>query len=286
MPCAVKALASEASEWDEEQFNTEVKLLSTVYHPYLCRFYACSTNGPRKCLLLELMDNSLDGRLVEKPPLGSKQCVLIARNICSSLAHLHSLSPPVIHRDVKSQNILISGFGSSILDESADVAKLADFGTVRPDELRIKQEIRTESKGKCFRTDGKTHATTRRVVGTGPYMPQEYAGRGHVSAKTDAFAMGIVIIELLIARAIEVEYTEDYPFKARDLVDTEDNDTLPAVLQDMASNGGWTGNNETQAAKILADVAVGCTRPTGKRQTPATVLSQIESAYTLITSAQ
>jgi serine/threonine protein kinase len=279
MPCAVKALASEASKWEEEQFNTEIKLLSTVHHPYLCRFYACSTNGPRKCLLLELMDNSLDGRLAEKPPLSSKQCVLIARNICSSLAYLHSLSPQVIHRDVKSQNILISGFSTSLLDESVDVAKLADFGTVRPDELRLKRGISTGGK---LRTDGKTHAVTRRVVGTGPYMPPEYAGLGHVSAKTDAFAMGIVIIELLIARAIEVEHTDEYPLKARVLVDTEDYDTLSAVLQDMASNGGWTGNNEKQAAMILADVAVGCTRSTGKRQTPTTVLSQIEGAYQLV----
>jgi serine/threonine protein kinase len=181
------------------------------------------------------MDNSLDGRLVEKPPLGSKQCVLIARNICSSLAYLHSLSPQVIHRDVKSQNILLSGFSTSLLDESVDVAKLADFGTVRPDDLRLKQGISTGAK---LRTDGKTHAVTTRVVGTGPYMPPEYAGLGHVSAKTDAFAMGIVIIELLIARAIEVEHIDDYPLKARVLVDTEDYETLSAVLQDMASNGG------------------------------------------------
>jgi hypothetical protein len=128
MSCAVKVLHINAGEWEEQQFDAEVKLLSSVHHANLCRFYACSTNGPQKCLLLELMDHSLDRRLVAQPALGWEQRVWIVLCICRGLVHLHSLVPPIIHRDIKSQNILTTGFSSSTLDEANDLAKVADFG--------------------------------------------------------------------------------------------------------------------------------------------------------------
>jgi hypothetical protein len=99
MVCAVKMLSTNASAWEEQQFDSEVKLLSAVRHTNLCRFYACSTNGPQKCVLLELMDISLDKRLVaEGEKLGWQQCVWIALCMCRGLCHLHSLVPPIIHR--------------------------------------------------------------------------------------------------------------------------------------------------------------------------------------------
>ena len=65
--CAVKVLSSDADRWSTKQFATELELLARVHHEHLCRFFACSTNGPRKCLLLEYMDMSLDKRLVAEP---------------------------------------------------------------------------------------------------------------------------------------------------------------------------------------------------------------------------
>jgi hypothetical protein len=277
--CAVKALAVNASEWDEQQFDSEVKLLSTVQHANLCRYYACSTNGPQKCLLLEIIDTSLDKRLVAQPALGWQQCVHIALCICRGLSYLHSLAPPIIHRDIKSQNVLLNGFTTDVLDE-VSAAKVADFGTVRASQMRIRVGT-TDGK---LKTDGKDHATTRQVVGTGPYMPQEYAGFGHVSAKTDAFAMGIVIIELLISGSMATADPEDFPFEARQLVDSKDAADLSAAIEAMAADGGWTDGSALRAAKVLTSVAVSCTRRTEKRQTPAVVLGQMEEAYELVDS--
>ena len=94
------------------------RLLARVHHECLCRLFACSTNGPRKCLLLECMSMSLDKRLVAKPALGWEQRVAIIVALCRALVHLHSLKPkPMIHRDVKSQNILLAGFESGELSE-------------------------------------------------------------------------------------------------------------------------------------------------------------------------
>ena len=110
-------------------------------------------------------------------------------------------------------------------------------------------------------------------------MPPEYRNMGHVSEKTDAFALGIVIFELLISGAIKTEYPEAFPVAARGLVDSEDLDTLSGTVLAMATKGGWAGGNGLLAAKVLTDIAVSFTRVTSKRQTPAQVLPQLETAY-------
>jgi hypothetical protein len=100
--CAVKVLSNQADKWEAEQFATEVELLKRVTHPNLCCLYASSTDGAQLCLVLEYMDGgSLDTRLVASPPLGWQQRTYIALCICRALVHLHLLTPPMIHRDVK-----------------------------------------------------------------------------------------------------------------------------------------------------------------------------------------
>ena len=54
--------------------------------------------------MLELMDTSLENRVCNDPPLGWEQKTYILVCVCRGLVHLHSQSPPMIHRDVKSQN--------------------------------------------------------------------------------------------------------------------------------------------------------------------------------------
>ena len=111
------------------QFVAEVEVLTKVQHPNLVRFEGYSTDGPQKCLVLECMDSALDTRLVStsQPALGWQQLVQIAVDVCRALVHLHSLSPPLFHRDVKCQNVLLNGFGTGQLDGGC-VAKVADFG--------------------------------------------------------------------------------------------------------------------------------------------------------------
>jgi hypothetical protein len=282
IPCAIKVLAKDATchrAGGEAVYTAEVDLLllRCARHQNLCRLYASSTDGPRKCLVLELMEGgALDKRLIAQPLLGWQQRVSIALDTCRGLDYLHSLSPPMIHRDIKSQNILLTGYKSNLLD-TISMAKVADFGTVRTDD---------RNKNGIYSTRDKTHASTNMVVGTTPYMPAEYTGRGHVSEKTDAFAMGIVIIELLISGAIKAEHAETFPLQAREKVDSADPEDLSAELQALAARGGWAGSKDAQrAAKILADVAVSCTRGTTKRQKPAEVLGQLEAAHRLTSSA-
>jgi hypothetical protein len=96
--------------------------------------------------------------------------------------------------------------------------------------------------------------------------------------------MGIILIELLISGAMGTAVDPaTFPLEAREQVDTYsgDLDGLSASVQALSAKGGWTGSDAQHAAKILADVAVACTRGTMKRQTPAQVLSQLEAAHRL-----
>jgi hypothetical protein len=96
--CALKVFSADAGSWEAKQFNAEMELLRRVQHPNICRLYASSTNGEQKCLVLELLDCPLDTRLEVGPVLCWEQRVWIALCICRGIAHLHSLSPPMIHR--------------------------------------------------------------------------------------------------------------------------------------------------------------------------------------------
>ena len=97
-----------------------------------------------------------------------------------ALTHLHSLDPPLLHRDVKTANILL---------DARDVAKLADFGTVREggkDGMKL-----DKASGK------QKQDNTMRVAGTRIYMPPEYITYGAVSEKIDSYAFGVVLAELV-----------------------------------------------------------------------------------------
>jgi hypothetical protein len=155
MEVAVKQLHSDADEWNNTQFETEMQLLCTVTHDNICCLLAFSADGPSRCLVLELCTGgALDTRLAckavgegPKPePLKWAERLAIAVGIASALVHLHLHRPQLLHRDLKAANVLIDGAGK---------AKVADFGTVR--EGPTKQS-------------GDTHMQTERRVGTRVYM--------------------------------------------------------------------------------------------------------------------
>jgi hypothetical protein len=87
-----------------------------------------------------------------------------------------------------------------------------------------------------------------------------------VSEKTDSFAFGIMVVEML---------ANINCLQARDLVDQHEVNTLPQALEELAAQRKWP----KKAAEILSSVATTCTRGTMTRTTPAQVLAQVESAY-------
>ena len=167
-------------------FRKELDVLSQYRHINVVRLLGHCLCDTAQCLVFEFMEGgSLSGRLAAAraaqqagtpPPLTPPQRFAIASDVARGLEFLHvDADPPIIHQDVKSANILLCSYQGTVL------AKLADFGTAR-----FAPKLLTD-----------THHATCNVVGTGPYMPLEYTQMGHVSEKTDTFAFGVVLCELL-----------------------------------------------------------------------------------------
>uniref|UniRef100_R7W1G8 RING-type E3 ubiquitin transferase n=1 Tax=Aegilops tauschii TaxID=37682 RepID=R7W1G8_AEGTA len=161
--------------------ENKLEVLSKIRHPHLLMLLgACPDRG---CLVYEYMENgSLADRLQRRkgtPPIPWFDRFRIAWEIGSALVFLHSTKPsPIIHRDLKPENVL--------LDRNL-VSKIGDVGlsTLMPPK-------ETLSNRTVYKKTG--------LAGTLFYLDPEYQRTGQVSVKSDTYALGMVILELLTAR--------------------------------------------------------------------------------------
>ncbi|XP_071702230.1 phytosulfokine receptor 1-like [Rutidosis leptorrhynchoides] len=174
---AIKRLSGDNGQVDRE-FQAEVETLSKAQHPNLVLLQGYCKYKNERLLIYSFMENgSLDYWLHEKPDgpsiLDWTTRLNIAQGAIRGLAYLHqSCEPHILHRDIKSSNIL--------LDEHFE-AHLADFGLAR---LVLPYE---------------THVTTD-LVGTLGYIPPEYGQASVASYKGDVYSFGVVLLELLTGR--------------------------------------------------------------------------------------
>ncbi|XP_077229156.1 putative serine/threonine-protein kinase PBL7 [Tasmannia lanceolata] len=178
---AVK-LMDRSGKQGEEEFKMEVDLLSRLHSPYLLALLGYCTDNDHNLLVYEYMAN---GGLQEHLYQGSgshggvskldwETRMSIALEAAKGLEYLHEhVSPPVIHRDFKSSNIL--------LDKTFH-AKVSDFGLAKL------------GSGKAG-----GHVSTR-VLGTQGYVAPEYVLTGHLTTKSDVYSYGVVLLELLTGR--------------------------------------------------------------------------------------
>ncbi|XP_008782532.2 receptor-like serine/threonine-protein kinase ALE2 isoform X2 [Phoenix dactylifera] len=175
---AVKVLKRDDLQGGRE-FLAEVEMLSRLHHRNLVKLIGICTEEHIRCLVYELISNgSLESHLhgVDKETalLDWNTRLKIALGAARGLAYLHEdSSPPVIHRDFKSSNILL---GHDYMP------KVSDFGLAR-----------TAMK------EGNEHISTR-VMGTFGYVAPEYAMTGHLLVKSDVYSYGVVLLELLTGR--------------------------------------------------------------------------------------
>ncbi|XP_052210635.1 probable receptor-like protein kinase At1g80640 [Diospyros lotus] len=158
-----------------KEFETEVDLLGKIQHPNIISLLGYSIHGETRLLVYELMQNgSLESQL-HGPSHGSALSwhhrMKIALDTARGLEYLHEhCNPTVIHRDLKSSNILL---------DSNFNAKLSDFG------LAV--------------TDGG-HNKSVKLSGTLGYVAPEYLLDGKLTDKSDVYAFGVVLLELLLGR--------------------------------------------------------------------------------------
>ncbi|KAG6727771.1 hypothetical protein I3842_02G141300 [Carya illinoinensis] len=175
---AVKMLSPSSTQGSNE-FLTEVELLMRVHHRNLVSFTAYCNEGTNIGIIYEYMAS---GNLAEhlsdkrKDTLTWKERIQIAVDAAQGLEYLHhGCKPPIIHRDVKTTNIL--------LNEKMQ-AKIADFGL-----------------SKCFQVENQSqsHLLTT-VVGTLGYLDPEYYNCNRLTERSDVFSFGVVLLELITGR--------------------------------------------------------------------------------------
>ncbi|CAO1947895.1 unnamed protein product, partial [Urochloa humidicola] len=161
-----------------EQFHNEAAILSGLRHPNLVMFYGCTPSSSRELLLVyEFVANGtvadhLHGHRAAERALSWPLRLSIAVESAAALNYLHAIEPPVVHRDVKTCNIL--------LDSDFHV-KVADFGLSRLFPLDV------------------THVSTA-PQGTPGYVDPEYHQCYQLTDKSDVYSFGVVLVELISSK--------------------------------------------------------------------------------------
>lgn len=173
---AVKILHMDSSDAAEQKsrFRREVKALSSFNHPNVVRVFAVGTwRKAFPYLVMELLEGeSLAALLARRTTLSELEALTILRDVVKALAAVHALG--IIHRDLKPQNIFLA--------RQADktVVKVLDFGLCRAV------------------TAADEHLTaTGLLVGSVHYMSPEGSSGRVVSPKSDVYALGVILYEML-----------------------------------------------------------------------------------------
>ncbi|KAF8010129.1 hypothetical protein BT93_J0938 [Corymbia citriodora subsp. variegata] len=169
---AVKVLASDSKQ-GEKEFQTEVSLLGRLHHRNLVNLVGYCIDKGQHMLIYEFMSNGSLANLlynVKERVLDWEERLQVALDISHGIEYLHEGAvPPVIHRDLKSANIL--------LDRTMR-AKVADFGL---------------SKEEVF--DGRNSG----LKGTYGYIDPTYISTNKFTMKSDIYSFGVIIFELITA---------------------------------------------------------------------------------------
>ncbi|KAH0450963.1 hypothetical protein IEQ34_021655 [Dendrobium chrysotoxum] len=161
-----------------KHFMNEIKILSLLQHPNLVSLYGCTSRRSHELLLVyEFVPNGtvadhLHGRRASESFLSWRVRMSIAIETADALNYLHSIEPQIIHRDIKTSNIL--------LDNSFHV-KVADFGLSRSFPMNA------------------THVSTA-PQGTPGYIDPEYYRCCQLTDKSDVYSFGVVLMELVSSK--------------------------------------------------------------------------------------
>jgi tetratricopeptide (TPR) repeat protein len=172
------------------RFRQEVQLARKVSGPEVCRIHelyllpAAEGHAATAFLTMEYLDGvTLSERLKKGGPLPLKDALRIALDICEGLRLVHAQG--IIHRDLKSSNIMLCGEGTSLR------AVLMDFGLARDFSADHDSARKPGDKGNYAET------IPGAILGTPAYMAPEQFEAKPVSPATDIYALGIVLYELV-----------------------------------------------------------------------------------------
>lgn len=169
------------------EFMVEMKLMSKLRHPNIVEFIGACIHNPNLAIILEFMAGGSLYRAIHRRrrndlgPFPLLKTVWIAFGVAKGMAHLHTQYPVVIHRDVKSPNVLL---GTNVRE-----VKITDFGLSR---LRVNSYVNTGPGG------------------TPEWMAPELLRQDPFNEKSDVFSFGVILWELVMC---EKPWRDDHPMQ-------------------------------------------------------------------------
>ncbi|KAJ0977159.1 hypothetical protein J5N97_012633 [Dioscorea zingiberensis] len=252
-----RAIMASGVRRNSKEFKTELDLLSRLNHAHLLNLLGYCEEGGERLLVYEFMAHgSLYQHLHGKDPVLKERLdwvrrVTIAVQAARGIEYLHGYAcPPVIHRDIKSSNILI--------DEEHN-ARVADFGL------------------SLLGPTDSSAALSELPAGTLGYLDPEYYRLHYLTTKSDVYSFGVLLLEILSGRkAIDMRFEEGNVVEwAVPLIRGGE---IEAVLDPALK-----APEEMEAMKKIAAVACKCVRMRGKeRPSMDKVTTALERALALL----
>jgi serine/threonine protein kinase len=174
------------------RFAREARMLATLSHPHIGAIYGLEQADGVDALVLELVEGPTLAQELERGPLLLLEALAVAKQISDALASAHEKG--IVHRDLKPANIVLQ------ITSGERRVKVLDFGLAKV----ASEARRAEPHASAVNTEDG------RILGTPAYMSPEQARGQAVDARTDIWAFGCVLFEVLSGRrAFEAETLTD-----------------------------------------------------------------------------
>ena len=173
---ALKTLSAPADdERASERLWREARAAASVNHPNICQIYEVGEDAGRLFIAMELLDGEVLADRVRRGPLTTSEALPITLGILAALSALHARG--IIHRDLKPSNVFLTSNGVKVLD----------FGLARPElyDLDTAETVLTR---------------TGILMGTPRYMAPEQVTGEAFGPRSDLFAVGAILFEMLAGR--------------------------------------------------------------------------------------
>jgi eukaryotic-like serine/threonine-protein kinase len=183
---AVKVLPPEAAEQPDrrQRFEREARAVARLNHPHICALYDVGQHEGIEFLVMEYLDGETMAARLARGPLPLDEALRHSQALAQALARAHREG--ITHRDIKPSNVMITESGVKLLDFGLAKLRERDSGT-------IASPLDDQSTGLAISPEGT-------LVGTIAYMSPEQLDGRVVDARTDIYALGLIIYEMISGR--------------------------------------------------------------------------------------
>jgi len=165
-----------------QRFEQEARSISKLSHPHICSIFDVGETGGTAWLVMELLEGETLADRISRGPLPTQQVLRFGREIAEALEAAHRQH--IVHRDLKPGNIMLTKSG----------VKLLDFGLAKIIQSPSFSDLSAPS------TVQKPLTAAGTVLGTLQYMAPEQLEAREIDARTDIFALGAVLYEMVTGR--------------------------------------------------------------------------------------